>query len=1712
MSPVRPDNTAYMIYTSGSTGRPKGVAVTHAGLAALTQHGAGLYGVTPDSRFLHVCSPSFDPSVLEWTSAFSRGATLVIVPAGVIGGVELTEFLAAERVTHTIITPAVLGTIDPAALPELAMVQAGGDAVPQELVARWAPGRRFLNGYGPTETTIISSYAELDPARPVTIGTPVTGTSALVLDGRLHPVPVGVAGELYLSGSGLARGYHARADLTAGRFVANPYLADGELMYRTGDLVRWRRDGELEFVGRTDFQVKIRGFRVELGEIDAVLASHESVQFAVTLGRALESGATVLVSYVQPAPGSTIDSSVLAGFVGDRLPGHMVPSAFVVIEEVPLTPIGKLDRKALPEPVFESVEFRAASSPLEQGIAEVMAEVLGLASVSVDDSFFALGGDSIVSIQFVSRARARGIRFTPRDVFEQRTVAALAEVAVFDDGTAVVERLEELPGAGVGPMPLTPVMAGFLAGGGDYRTFNQAVPVQIPASMNAELLRATIAAVVDQHDMLRATLDRDETGEWVFEARPAGSVDVADWIRHYPVSATIEDAELSAVASKATDEALRELDPQTGDLIRFLWFDFSDEGTADADVSAEGTAHAAVGADRHGILYIVGHHFVIDGVSWRILVPDMAIAWSQLIAGQPVSLAPVGTSMRRWTHALAEEAVTAGRSAELELWRNLLDVEDPLLGSRALDPVIDIEATSDRVTVEVPAEVTDAVLRDLPELYRASVNDGLLAALAMALVTWRRNRGLDLSSALLRMEGHGREETLIPGADLSRTVGWFTSSYPVRADLAGIDVAEAFNGGVAAGEVVKAVKEQLLAIPDRGMGYGLLRQFNPEGRALAELPHGQVSFNYLGRVGGAEVPTALADIGWGLTAALGALTSEVESTIPAQAVIDINAIVGDDGVLGAGFTFAPGVIDRADVQELADLWGQALAGLAAHSAAPNAGGLTPSDLPLVAVGQGDIDDWEQRYPNLTDVWQLSPLQSGLRFQTMLTEGAAADVYTMQATLHLGGYLDAERLRSAAQALTERYTNLRTAFATDAAGTEVQLVLGRVDVPWREVDLTGVAEGDRAERARRTLAADQADGFDMTRPPLVRFTLIRTGHDAWQLGVTVHHILLDGWSMPLLMRDLLVLYAVSGDLSVLPRVRDYRNFLVWLAAQDKQRSLDTWAHALDGVEGPTMLESVSRQHTESGIDRVSIEFTEAETVRLTETAGGLGVTLNTMVQAAWAILLGRMTGQSDVAFGATVSGRPADLAGVESMVGLFINTIPVRVRIAADATVAGLLGQLQSEQADLLEHHYVGLTEIHHAAGVGELFNTLVVFESYPIDHSALSEAGSALDGLQVNSVEVLDGSHYPIGLLATVAGAQLDLGLKYDLAVFGRTEIETLARRLRRILDTFVEDVDGRVRDIDLVDESELDALGAGGVGTGGVDAGAPPVSMTASDTLPAMLAEIVEQDPGAPAFVRGEDEVSYAELDRRSSRLARELIGRGAGPGDVVAVVLPRSEAAVEALWAVAKTGAAFLLLDPTRDAESLRDSVSAAGASVVATTTKFAPIAEGPVQLVIDDSATAEQIAAQDARPVSYAHRRAQLTADHVVFVTGTPPAATVTHGQLASILGEARRAYGLDEESRTFLHRADERFQVLEFLLTATSGAAMVLAEAESADDVGDVFANDWVTHGFVPATVLAELGDDIAEDLSDVVLTAGAVADVPDLPDDVRVHVTTKEWWT
>ncbi|MCA2207594.1 non-ribosomal peptide synthetase [Nocardia rosealba] len=1331
-TPLRVDHPAYIIYTSGSTGLPKGVTVTHAGLGPLVAEAVERYRLEPNHRFLHICSPWFDPSVLEWLCAFSTGATLVVVGSDIMGGVELADLLAAEEVTHAIITPAVLGTLDPTGLDALVSLSVGGDVTTPELPAKWqGPHRRYLNGYGPTETTIISTYAELAAGQPITIGTPVRGTHAVILDARLNPVAPGVTGELYLASPALARGYRNQPVTTSARFVADPWGAPGSRMYRTGDLVRLRTTGDLEYVSRADTQLKVRGFRIEPGEIDAVLTGHTDVECAVTVGRRTPAGSTTLASYVLAAQGTTPDPTDLIDYAVRHLPAHAVPSAIVVLDAWPLTSNGKLDRSALPDPITVTAATTAPMGAMQTRLAELFARVLGVSSVGADESFFAIGGDSILSIQLVSLARTAGITFSTRDVFEHRTVAALARVAT-TDGPATIT-LAELPGGGVGEVPLTPVLTEFLTTGSSDR-FAQTMVLALPDGIDRAGLVATIAAVVARHDMLRARL-RGLDGGWQLEVLEPHAV---------PIDALIGEIEagddLTGIGTRAMNAALTTLDPAAARMIAFTWV----RGNGGGDVLA-----------------VAAHHYVIDGVSWRILLPDLILAWAQHSAGQPIALPPVGTSFRRWAHALT----TVDRTAELPYWQRALATADPLLGARALDRTVDTEATTRSITVQIPSEVTDPLLTTLPALYRAGADHGLLAALALAVRVWRARRGVDAPALRLRLEGHGRQEDVVPGADLTRTVGWFTTVYPVALDLSELRPASFDDEALAA--TMRTIKEQLLAVPDNGIGFGLLRS---AGHLPAESV-AQIGFNYLGRA----VTTGPADGDWLPTDDLGDIDVDHDPALPANAVLDINtiAVATDTGLrLQADFRYATGILDEAEVRELADIWSDWLTALADHTRHPQAGGPTPSDVPLVQVSQTELDTWRREHPGLSDVLPLSPLQhSLLALGDMLEESVHA--YVIQLMVDLTGELDVDRLRRAAAAVLTRHANLRSAFVTTPDGTPVQVIADNVEAPVRVVDTTD------AELAA-LLATDQAAGFDPAVAPLLRFTVYRTGSGRNRLVLTGHHILLDGWSMPLLMKELLVLYTTGGDASVLPEVRPYRDYLDWLSRQDRTVAEQAWSELLHGVE-PTMLapELTWPRPTGTGYGLCEFDLDATATAALTTFAASTEVTANTVFQTAWALVVAASTGRDDIVFGATVSGRPPQLDGVGDMIGLFVDAVPVRVRI--DGDVGEVIRAVQTEQATLLDHHHLGLGAIQRVAGRGELFDTMLAFESYPVDVEGLQQAGGALDGLRIDDLQGADHTHYPITVLVFL-GARTRVQVKYRRDLVSDEVARAVTDRLRTAL------------------------------------------------------------------------------------------------------------------------------------------------------------------------------------------------------------------------------------------------------------------------------------------------------------------------------------------
>ncbi|MGW7689297.1 amino acid adenylation domain-containing protein [Streptomyces asiaticus] len=1649
------DHPAYLIYTSGSTGRPKGVVVPHTGFASLLTGYAEALGLGPGSRVLQFASPSFDAAFAELCKALLSGSTLVMAPSERLDpGAPLAALLTEQRVTQATIPPAALGVMTDGEVPAGLTLLVAGEATPPELAGRWSAGRRMVNAYGPTEATVCATIsAPLSGVAEPPLGTPIPNARVRVLDAALRPTAPGVVGELYLSGPGIARGYLNRPGPSAERFVADPFGPPGTRMYRTGDLAKWTRDGVLMFVGRADEQVKLHGFRIELGEIRSVLLRRPSVRQAEVMVREDRPGEPRLVAYaVAEGAAGPLTGADLRAQMAAELPEYMVPAAVVVLDSLPVTPNGKTDRKALPAPEYTTATGPADEprTPHEELLRGLFAEVLGLERVGIHDSFFDTGGDSIMSIQLVRRARDAGVKLTPRDVFEHKTVAALAKATAVEEAPAEATAAEPVAvSAAVGDVPLTPIIHWMRERGGRPDRFSQTNMIVVPADVGEQRLRSALQTVLDHHDALRMRLRRTGGVVWSLEVPERGAVRVADCLRRVDLTG-LDEERAGARMAEETKGAWDRLDPEAGLMLQAVWFD--------------------AGPDVSGRLLLTVHHLAVDGVSWRILLPDLTTAWSAQTGGGASGLEAVGgtagleavggtsgldavggasgldavgTSFREWAQRLSDAAQRPERIEELEFWLDTLAEPDPALADRPLDPRRDITATTKRLMLTLPAEQTSALLTTVPAAFHARINDVLLSAFAVAVVQWRAQRGHQAGHVLVNLEGHGREE-LDEGVDLSRTVGWFTSLFPVRLDPGPHDWAEYRAGGPATGRVLKRVKEQLRALPDNGIGFGLLRYLNPQTSAvLSRLPEPQISFNYLGRFPGAVATEKATLADWGPAPEGFDLDGGSDPERPIAHTVDITAMTQDlpDGPhLVADVSWAGELLSEDEVNELGQNWLTALTALVRHAEGPEAGGYSPSDLTLVPLTQDEIEAVESAgAERLEDVLPLTPMQEGLLFHAQFDEDEP-DLYTVQLGIDLAGPLDADRLRGAARTLLRRHANLRAGFRQQGLSRPVQVVVGDFELPWVELDFGRLPETERAARLDALMDEDRVRRFDPERPPLLRFTLIHMGDRLARFLMTNHHLLLDGWSGPLLMRELFTLYEADGDESALPEVTPYRDYLAWLGRQDKQAAREAWRTVLSGVDGATLIAPDGDGRTVEVPGDVLVELPERTTTELTALARRHDATLNTVVQAAWSVVLSGLTGRTDVVFGATVSGRPADLPGVETMVGLFINTVPVRAELRTTDTWTTLLERLRGQQTAVMDHHYLGLQDVLRLVEPDTLFDTIVVTENYPLEGDGMP---AVEDGLRIIGLYGSDANHYPISLVA-MPGRTLRLRLGYRPDLVDPDAVEAIGGRLVRAFDAMIGAPEQPVNRVDLLAADERRTLLEEFTAT----ARPAPVAL-----VPERFQAQAARTPDAPALLAADGtRLSYARLDAAADRLAAELIGAGVGPERLVALALPRSADLVIAALAVLKAGGGYLPVDPGDPADRLAHVLTDATPVLVLTRSDIAPglpRTAAPVRL-LDEAGTSEPAEPAPAAPAgSGGHRwRAQSPA-YVIYTsgsTGRPKGVVVEHRSFAQYLDYAAEAYPSLGE-RALLHSpVSFDMAVTSLFGPLTTGGCVHVAELE------------------------------------------------------------------
>ncbi|MEU3476299.1 amino acid adenylation domain-containing protein [Rhodococcus sp. NPDC006774] len=1502
-------DTAYVIFTSGTTGRPKGVMVSHQAIVNRLRWMQDDYGITERDRVLLKTPAVFDVSVWEFFLPFVSGATLVVArDEGHRDADYLTEVIERHRVTVAHFVPAMLAAFlaaepVPSRVASLRRVFFSGEALPASaaIAAGELFGRAELhNLYGPTEAAVdVTSHpvsaAELEGRTVVPIGRPVTNTSVRVLDSWLRDSPVGVVGELYLGGVQLAAGYIRRSALTAQRFVADP-RDPGLRLYRTGDLVRWNASGALEYLGRSDDQVKIRGFRIELDDIRTVVEAHPAVSAAVVIAADRPGGGAFLVAY---HTGGSVDRGELTAHVAAALPDYMVPTTFVRLDALPTTANGKLDRRALPSPEMPSTGGgRAPSSDTEHALAQIFRDVLSLGrdvALSVDDDFFGLGGDSISSIQVVSAARRAGLTVTAAEVFAARTVAALART---------VDHRTRSTAAGprqVRRSRVMPIAAAHLEEPG-FEEFTQSYVFVTPGEITVDAVRRVMTHVAAHHRVLHAGIERDDTGAW-FMTIPDTSSSADNQVVSENFTGGWESAGWTSRVDSLVTELSHELDPHTSVMWRAVAVTDPGEST--------------------GRLVVVAHHLVVDGVSWRILEDDLAQAWALDSGSTTDELLGVGTDATSWTAALERRAHNIDIASQLDYWGTVVDAIVPVITDRPLDPSRDTVATTADIHVTVPAQTTETVLGPLTTALSAGVDDILVGALAVATGVWRARRGLGTHSPVVGLEGHGRDETTVPGADLSRSVGWFTTWYPVAADIGNIDPVAALTDPNTAADAILRVKESLASVPAHGLGYGVLRYLDSSaaqrltGSAVPDL-----AFNYLGRFTD-SAETAGTPAFWRSAPELPGIGGHASDLSPAAAAIDINvaAVPGLDGttVIDGTWTYAGQLVTESDAQELADLWVEALATLAQYAATTERIRRSPSDMIASGVTFADIAGWEERYGDIADVHPLTPLQHGMVFESLVGSESGVDVYVTQNVVHLTGTLDPTRLSSALDTVLETYPNLRAAVTGLSDGDQVAVVPSRVSATIEHIDLT--ADNDPAAAAVRIVEQDRTTPFVLDRPPLLRLTALALAPAEHRVVLTMHHVLADGWSTPSLITTLLEAYR-SPDAPVIPD-RAHPAFLRWLATRDTGATTRAWTDALVSVTEPTLVAPTATGSATEFPEQLVLEEGPARTAELFALARSQGSTLSTLVQSAWAVTLNAVTGLSTVSFGTTVSGRPAGIDGIEHSVGMFVDTVPTPVRIGDNPTLIELMGRVHRQNTALLDHHHVGLPDLHRIAGLPTLFDTLVVYENYPIDTD--TGAADTGRGLTMTEVDGRDSTHYPLTLAVIPGRESTTFEFSYAAGVVTADTVSRIATIFTRTLDAFVSRPGTRVAELDLVPAFDRDRIARWASGAEVPDTG---------ETLSDLISAQITRTPDSIA-VRKDDGVdtTYRELDVRVQELTRALLQHGVTRGTRAAVLLPRSLDLVVTIVAIVRAGAAYVPIDPDNPTVRVAQIVEDATPTVVVT-----------------------------------------------------------------------------------------------------------------------------------------------------------------------------------
>ncbi|GAA4279089.1 non-ribosomal peptide synthetase [Aquimarina mytili] len=1580
---VLEDDLAYIIFTSGSTGTPKGVMIEHGTLLNYIFWASDSYVKEEELTFPLYSSISFDLTVTSIFTPLITGNT-IIVYKDEAHQLPIDAVLNDTRINIVKLTPSHLKIIRDndlfdSATTNIRKLIVGGEELEyhlaKEIVEKFNGDVTIYNEYGPTEATVGCMIYEFDTSLntgSVPLGNPIYNTQIYILDPYMNPVPAGVKGELYIAGGGLARGYLGREDLTIERFVKNPFIP-GKKMYKTGDYAIREKNNHILFYGRIDEQVKISGHRIELKEIEATLSTYPEIKESVVAVKEKDNNKILVAYYLSD---SEVAIEKLKAHVGEKLPSYMLPMDYIRLESFPLTSNGKLDFKKLPEPNSLSAnDYHAPTTIVEKLLVKHWSDVLNVPVISITDNYFLIGGDSIKSIQISSKMRADGFEVSVQDIFRNPTIKTLAAVTKplstpIDQSTVT------------GEVVLSPIQKWFFDNSKtDQHHFNQSSLLAFDSKVTPQIVQQIFSEILRHHDALRMVFKKE-------------GVNIDQQNQEDNIKIDIEEYDLTSIKNPQEEFLYHANNLQ------------SQIDLADGPLLKLGLFQTETGSR----LLIVIHHLVIDGISWRILLEDIDTLYRQILAGDSIKLPLKTDSFKTWSKTIKEYTNSEQYQKGKLYWETQLRKESSTI-KRDFPDGLNIHEYHNSEILELNQFDTKQLLTDAHAAYGTQINELLMSAFLLAV-----NKKFGLDNLCIDLEGHGREE-IAAGINIGRTIGWFTSIYPVLLERNGEDVSN----------VVRNIKETLRAVPNKGIDY-LIAQYT-DVAPLEQKSNAGISFNYLGQFESAYENLQILKENKGN-----------EISLHMEQHYDWNVIgwVSEEK-LKLELVYSTQQYKKETIASFIEVFKESLKDIINHCCQRNEVTLTPSDLTHNKLSIEDLDQIQSNL-EIDDVYTLSPTQEGMLFHSVLEP--ESKVYFDQKILSLKGNLNTIAVEKSMEALVKHHEVFRTVFLHKNLETPIQVVLKERKLDFIYKDIQEECERLSIDDAVNLyITEDKSKGFNLSEDILMRVTLLKVQEEEYRMIWSHHHIVMDGWCTSILWNDFKNLYSgfTKNDPIQLESSPKYSQYIQWLEQLDKDASKEYWSTYLENYEHLASLpkrdvdfNALKSYDLRSNKHLVSKEKTNV----LQKISKNNAVTLSTIFQTIWGVVLAKYNNVDDVVFGNVVSGRTSEIAGIENIVGLFINTLPVRVRYDEEDTLETLLKKTQASAFESEPHHYHSLLDIQENSELGNgLFDHILVFENYPISEN-IKGVEDKKNGFSVTDVDIFEQTNYDFNVII-IPGEEIQIQIDYNQNVYSQATIHQILSHFDNVLEQLVLDKDSRISKLKLVSEEEKNVLQQKLNNT--------QINYPKDLNIVDLFLKQVDKNPKNIAIKFGDSAISYQELHEKSSKVACVLREFGVKNDSIIGLLMDRSIDTIIGMLGILKAGGAYLPIDINYPDDRKEYIIQDSRTSLILTTINFEDIhkLKGDFQIQYIEHAFEKSIGDKDLAVNNVSNPSDLCYVIYTSGTTGNPKGVMIEHRNVVRLFFNENPLFDFgSNDTWTMFHSHCFDFSVWEIYGALLFGGKLII----------------------------------------------------------------------